>query len=90
MFPYRDDNETVRTPYATYALIALNVATWLFVQGAGSEYALAASVCNLGLIPGELTTSVRPGTQFPIADTGPVPQPAVTAGPISAAHSATP
>jgi hypothetical protein len=36
VFPYRDDNETQRTPYVTYALIALNVLAWLLVQGAGS------------------------------------------------------
>ena len=68
MFPYRDENETIRTPYATYALIALNVAVWLFVQGAGSELALARSICNFGLIPGELTLSVPVGTRFPMGD----------------------
>ena len=31
------------------------------VQGAGSSYAVAASVCNLGLIPGELTLQAQPG-----------------------------
>jgi membrane associated rhomboid family serine protease len=64
MFPYRDENETIRTPYATFVLIAINVAVWLFVQGAGSELSLARSICNLGLIPGELTLSVPPGTSF--------------------------
>ena len=38
MFPYRDENETIRTPYATFVLIALNVAAWLLVQGAGSPW----------------------------------------------------
>ena len=33
MFPYRDENETIRTPYATLVLIAINLAVWLFVQG---------------------------------------------------------
>lgn len=55
MFPYRDDNESQRTPYVTYILIALNVLTCLLVQGAGSALALGESVCSLGLIPGELT-----------------------------------
>jgi len=64
MFPYRDENETIRTPYATFVLIAINVAVWLFVQGAGSELALARSICNFGLIPGELTLSVPVGTSF--------------------------
>ena len=68
MFPYRDENETIRTPYATFVLIALNVATWLFIQGAGSSMALARSICDLGLIPGELTLSVPPGTRFPMGE----------------------
>jgi membrane associated rhomboid family serine protease len=64
MIPYRDDNQTLRTPYVTYVIIALNAFAWLFVQGAGSPLALASSVCNLGLIPGELTLSLPPGTSF--------------------------
>src|SRR5262245_33178377 len=68
MFPYRDENETIRAPYATFALIALNVLTWLLVQGAGSSLALARSVCDLGLIPGELTLSLPPGTRFPMGE----------------------
>ena len=66
IFPYRDENETQRTPYVTYALVAINVLAWLFEQGAGSTMALAASVCNLGLIPGELTLSVAPETAMPM------------------------
>src|SRR5687767_13729139 len=50
------------------ALIALNVASWLLYQGAGSERALAASVCNSGLIPGELTMTLPPGTAFPMGE----------------------
>jgi membrane associated rhomboid family serine protease len=68
MFPYRDENETQRTPYITLAFIALNVLMWLFVQGAGASLPVARSVCNLGLIPGELTGTVPPGTRFPIGD----------------------
>ena len=68
MFPYHDENETQRTPYVTFAIIGLNVAAWLLYQGAGSERALAASVCNAGLIPGELTESLRPGTGFPMGE----------------------
>ena len=66
MFPYRDENETLRTPIVTIALIAANVLVWLVVQGAGSELKLASSVCNLGLIAGELTGRLEPGTQFPM------------------------
>lgn len=68
MFPYHDENETQRTPYVTFALIGLCVVTWLLYQGGGSALALAASVCNSGLIPGELTLSVRPGSGFPMGE----------------------
>ena len=66
MFPYRDENETFRTPVVTFALIAANAAAWFLVQGAGGAMALAESVCNLGLIPGELTLQARIGDGFPL------------------------
>jgi membrane associated rhomboid family serine protease len=66
MFPYHDENETLRTPVVTIALIAITSFAWIFLQGAGTDPALAASVCNLGLIPGELTLSADPGTPFPM------------------------
>lgn len=68
MIPYHDENKTQRTPIITFLLIGASVSSWLFLQGAGTDYPLAASVCNLGLIPGELTASVAPGTRFPIAE----------------------
>ena len=68
MIPYHDENETQRTPYVTFVLIALCVGTWVFVQGAGATLPLAESVCNLGLIPGELTASLAPGTRMPMGD----------------------
>ncbi len=68
MFPYHDENETQRTPYVTMALIAMNVLAWLLLQGAGATVPLARSVCELGLIPGELTASVAPGTPFEMGD----------------------
>jgi membrane associated rhomboid family serine protease len=68
VIPYHDENETQRTPYVTIAIIALNVLVWLLVQGAGSAMPLMASVCNLGLIPGEFTLSVPPGTPFPMGE----------------------
>ena len=48
----------------TIAIIAACIAVWVLVQGAGAEAPAAASVCNFGLIPGELTESLRPGTGF--------------------------
>jgi membrane associated rhomboid family serine protease len=69
VFPYHDENETQRTPVITIALIAGCVATWVLVQGAGTEVPLAESVCNLGLIPGELTGLLPPGAGFRMTDT---------------------
>ena len=68
MFPYHDENQTQRTPVVTFVLIALNVLVWLLVQGGGTAVPLARSVCELGLIPGELTASVPPGSRFPMGD----------------------
>jgi membrane associated rhomboid family serine protease len=68
VFPYHDENETQHPPYVTWTIIALNVLAWLFVQGAGATLSLARSVCDLGLIPGELTGGLPPGTGFPIGE----------------------
>ena len=68
MIPYHDENETQRTPYVTLALIGACVLAWLLVQGAGAALPLAESVCNLGLIPGELTESLPPGAGFPMGN----------------------
>jgi membrane associated rhomboid family serine protease len=68
VIPYHDENETQRTPFVTLALIAVTTLTWLLVQGAGSTVPLARSVCELGLIPGELTMTVPPGTPFPMGE----------------------
>lgn len=63
MFPIRDDNPNIHTPYTTYALIGLNVAAWVLVQGLGVEPRLTASICGLGLIPAELLGYVPPGRE---------------------------
>jgi membrane associated rhomboid family serine protease len=68
VLPYHDENRTFRTAYITFALIALNAFVWIFIQGAGATLPLARSVCNLGLIPGELTGLLPPGTRFAMGD----------------------
>ncbi|HSF06103.1 MAG TPA: rhomboid family intramembrane serine protease [Methylomirabilota bacterium] len=68
MIPYHDENATQHTSFVTLAVIGLNVFSWLGVQGAGSTLALARSVCELGLIPGELTGLAAPGTPFPMGE----------------------
>jgi len=66
MIPYRDENETQRRSIVTATLIGLNLLAWMVVQGAGADFPLAKSVCELGLIPGELTASLPVGTRFPM------------------------
>jgi membrane associated rhomboid family serine protease len=62
LFPIRDDNPHFRTPVVTYGLIAANCAAWATVQGFGAGPQLARSVCELGLIPGELLGTVSVGS----------------------------
>jgi membrane associated rhomboid family serine protease len=69
VLPYHDENQTQRTAVVTLGLIAACVVSWLVVQGAGGFVPLATSVCNFGLIPGELTASLPAGTSFPMGET---------------------
>jgi len=53
----------------TYAIITVNVLVWFFFEGAGFNGSqLAASVCNFGLVPGELTHLARLGTAVPLGN----------------------
>ena len=67
MLPYRDENPTELTPAVTVGIIIVNAVVWLLVQGGGvSPQQLVRSVCELGLIPGEVLRSVPPGTAVPL------------------------
>lgn len=67
MIPVGDENPTLRTPVMTYVLAALTVAVWLLFQGAGFDaQQLAASVCNFGMVPAELTHTRPVGFGVPI------------------------
>ena len=69
MFPISDDNPTLHTPWMTYVILALILAAWVVLQGAGlSEAQLAASVCNLGLVPAELMHTRPIGFAVPITN----------------------
>src|SRR5688500_8003665 len=69
MFPIGDENPTLRRPVVTYLLLAALFLVWLFVQGGGFDaQALAATVCNLGLVPGELTGEAPVGRGVPIGE----------------------
>lgn len=68
LFPYRDDNPTVITPWVTVGLIAANLAIWIVLQGSGSDVRLAQSVCQYGLVPGDLLHHLPPGYTFGAGD----------------------
>ncbi|MFA6053148.1 MAG: rhomboid family intramembrane serine protease [Methylobacter sp.] len=68
MFPIRDENPTVRAPIATIVIIGLNIAVWLFIEGAGSADSLINSFCLYSLIPGDLLGVVPAGTTIPLAE----------------------
>jgi membrane associated rhomboid family serine protease len=70
MFPIADDNPTLRRPVVTYVLLALLLAVWLVVQGGGgllgTEFQMVASVCDWGMVPGELTRQAPLGYALPM------------------------
>ena len=68
MFPIRDENPTVRSPFATWVIIGLNIAAWVFVQGLGSDLGLAESLCSYALIPGNLLDLAPVGTVVPLGN----------------------
>jgi membrane associated rhomboid family serine protease len=69
LIPLSDDNPTLRRPLVTAALLLLIGATWLLVQGAGfNPQTLAASVCNFGLVAGEITRAAAVGTALPMGE----------------------
>ncbi|MDY7225879.1 rhomboid family intramembrane serine protease [Hyalangium rubrum] len=69
MFPISDDNPTLRTPVMTYLTLGAIALVWIFFQGAGlNAVAMAASVCNWGMVPGELTGLARLGLPVPIGE----------------------
>lgn len=65
--PIHDDNPRLATPVVTIALIGATLAVWFVVQGAGASLPLAQSVCELGMIPGELTGRAA-GDLVPLGD----------------------
>ncbi len=67
MIPLGDDVPTVRTPIATYLIILACFVVWIFYQGAGVDSVrLATTVCNTGMVPGELTHLAPIGQSVPL------------------------
>lgn len=68
MIPLNDDLPTLHRPLVTYTVVGLCVAAWLIVQGAGMDMGkLVASVCNLGMVPGEITGDAPLGSGIQVA-----------------------
>jgi membrane associated rhomboid family serine protease len=69
MFPISDDNPTLRTPVMTYLTLGTIAFVWFFFQKAGLDtFALARSVCDWGMVPGELTGQARLGLAVPLSE----------------------
>ena len=67
MIPLGDDLRPGGLPVMTYLLLAMTWAVWLLIQRAGLDpQALAATVCDLGMVPGELTHRAPLGYAVPI------------------------
>jgi rhomboid family protein len=67
MIPLSDDNPTLNTPVMTWVLLGLMVAVWVLVERAGFDTTrLASTVCDFGMVPGELTHRAALGTAVPI------------------------
>jgi membrane associated rhomboid family serine protease len=66
MFPIKDENPHFLTPWVSWGLIATNVLCWIWLQGLGHEPWLTRSVCELGLIPGELLQRLPAGLPVPM------------------------
>lgn len=68
MFPISDDNPTYRTPVVTIVLLVVLLGVWVVVQGGGFDQAhLAATACDWGLVPAELTRMRAVGFAIPLA-----------------------
>ena len=68
MFPLRDDNPTLRKPLAMFIILGLNIISWALIQGFGSVEPLARSLCELGLIPGDLLGTAPNGILVPLGE----------------------
>ena len=64
MIPIRDENPRLHPPIATVAIITLNVLSWALLQGFGTETALTRSICQYGLVPGDLLGTAPAGSEF--------------------------
>ena len=63
MIPLSDENPTLRTPIVTYLILVGIGVGWVVVQKMGfNPQVLAATICNYGMVPGEITHRAALGT----------------------------
>jgi membrane associated rhomboid family serine protease len=70
MIPISDENPTLHTPIMMWLILGAMFAVWLVVQGGGlpgNDLQLVKSVCNLGMVPAELTHRLPVGAGVPLA-----------------------
>lgn len=67
MIPVGTSLPTRRTAVMTYLIILVTIAVWIEIQGAGQDpVVLATTICNLGMVPGELTHMAPVGLAVPL------------------------
>lgn len=68
MIPISDENPKLHTSVMTYLILGVTIASWLLFQSAGFDSeTMAASICNFGLVPGELTRLAPVGQAVPLS-----------------------
>jgi membrane associated rhomboid family serine protease len=69
MIPLSVENRTVRVPWMTILLLVAIFTVWIVAQGGGiptNQDLVARTVCDYGMVPGEITHLARLGTAVPI------------------------
>ncbi len=69
LIPLYDHNPVDKTPVVTYALIGLNVLTWVGLQGMGINPLFVESICRFGLVSGDLLGSIPAGSGIMLSAT---------------------
>ena len=72
MIPLSIENRSIRFPWMTVLILMSLFVVWIIVQGGGfptDERQLAMTVCNLGMVPGEITHMAKLGTSVPLSST---------------------
>jgi membrane associated rhomboid family serine protease len=69
VIPLGDDNPLLRRPVLTIALLLVMAGTFIFIQAGGFDrFVLASTICNYGLVPGELTRRAPEGLLVPLGE----------------------